>query len=314
MSYDKACITITFGDVAENNIGMEKIGKIAKKGFSIDELKETRSRFKKEGYQCELINLNKALPKNVQGEKAAILIVREGASYFCDIDSFLEEQISLEWDTKALFRGVVKNKRARYNLCFSETSQEPCYEKGKGRIVAFGNLPNLNKVRKGLGKIVGENAKGLNAEGNLYYDPTKTGIGFHGDAERKKVVAIRLGASIPLHYQWFHNCSPIGDRIELELHHGDLYIMSEKATGFDWKRRSQLTLRHAAGAEKYLKTKNSSIDLNRKVSVKPAFSRMKIAELKKYVEENEIEMPKKGSGSKGRLVKFDYISSITKSM
>ena len=40
-------------------------------------------------------------------------------------------------------------------------------------------------------------------EGNYYYDIKKCGIGFHGDAERRKVVGIRLGDSIPLHFQWF---------------------------------------------------------------------------------------------------------------
>lgn len=29
-------------------------------------------------------------------------------------------------------------------------------------------------------------------EGNYYYDINKTGIGFHGDSERKKVIAISL--------------------------------------------------------------------------------------------------------------------------
>ena len=31
--------------------------------------------------------------------------------------------------------------------------------------------------------------------------------------------------------------------------------MSEKAVGTDWKRSSILSIRHAAGCEKYLKTK-----------------------------------------------------------
>jgi len=38
-----------------------------------------------------------------------------------------------------------------------------------------------------------------------------------------------------------------------DLNHGDLYIMSEKTTGFDWKKRTLITLRHAAGCEKYIK-------------------------------------------------------------
>lgn len=60
---------------------------------------------------------------------------------------------------------------------------------------------------------------------------------------------------MPLHYQWFYQKLPIGKRVELSLDHGDLYIMSEYATGYNWKRRIIPTLRHAAGAEKYLKVK-----------------------------------------------------------
>ena len=91
----------------------------------------------------------------------------------------------------------------------------------------------------------------LAAEGNYYFDVTKCGIGFHGDSERKKVVGVRFGASMPLHYQWFQDGSPVGRRQIINLHCGDLYVMSEKATGHDWKRRSQLTLRHAAGCSKF---------------------------------------------------------------
>ena len=39
----------------------------------------------------------------------------------------------------------------------------------------------------------------------------------------------------------------------LRFNHGDIYIMSEKSVGTDWKRRASLQLVHAAGAEKYMK-------------------------------------------------------------
>ena len=41
------------------------------------------------------------------------------------------------------------------------------------------------------------------------------------------------------------------------LNSGDVYIMSDKAVGFDWKRSSLLTLRHAAGKDtcKYARMK-----------------------------------------------------------
>ena len=83
----------------------------------------------------------------------------------------------------------------------------------------------------------------------------QNGIGFHGDAERKVVIATRLGATIPLHYQWYTKSNPIGKRVELNINHGDIYVMSEKATGYDWKKSSLVTLRHAAGADKFLRKK-----------------------------------------------------------
>lgn len=54
-------------------------------------------------------------------------------------------------------------------------------------------------------------------------------------------------------YQWFLQSEPVGQKIEVMLHHSDLYIMSEYATGFNWKTRKSLTLRHAAGSAKYTK-------------------------------------------------------------
>jgi len=114
-------------------------------------------------------------------------------------------------------------------------------------------LPLLSNVRDKLVEIIGKPAKGLVAEGNYYYDINKCGIGFHGDAERKKVIGIRVGATLPLHYQWFKESKPISERVKLSLNHGDIYLMSEKAVGTDWKKKKIPTLRHAAGCEKFLK-------------------------------------------------------------
>jgi len=37
----------------------------------------------------------------------------------------------------------------------------------------------------------------------------------------------------------------------IELRGGDIYIMSEKAVGTDWKKKNVPTLRHSAGSPKY---------------------------------------------------------------
>ena len=54
-----------------------------------------------------------------------------------------------------------------------------------------------------------------------------------------------------MRWQWFKDGMPVGKPIGIHLNSGDVYIMSEKAVGADWKLKSKYTLRHAAGADKY---------------------------------------------------------------
>ena len=65
-------------------------------------------------------------------------------------------------------------------------------------------------------------------------------------------MAARFGASMPLVYKWFQYGAPISEPFVLNIRGGDLYIMSEKATGNDWKKRNIPTLRHAAGCSDYI--------------------------------------------------------------
>jgi len=184
-------------------------------------------------------------------EKTYIMIAKNGLSAICNPDDFFTEQSCLEKDTKALMYGRVVNKKARHNLCFDITAQEPNYENGHGRIIAFNEVPLLNALRLSLFSIVGEKANDLN-EGNYYYDITKCGIGMHGDSERRRVIGVRIGATLPLRFQWFYQCKPFGPSMDFNLDHGDQYIMSEKAVGTDWKLCNIPTLRHAAGCAKFL--------------------------------------------------------------
>lgn len=237
--------TITFGDQAENHAGMQKIGAAASEGFTLDDLLYAKESFAINGADSTLYEL---------GRGAYVLVAHKGLDALIrdyTSDDFYEEQRSLPKDTQAYMRGRVVNKHARHNLCFSDHDQEPDYANKKGRIVSFDHVPLLKHVRDVLPIIIGDKGKGLVAEGNYYYDITKCGIGFHGDTERRKVVGIRVGASLPLHYQWYYDGERVGERIIIPLHHGDVYIMSDKAVGWDWKRRKTYTLRHATGADKY---------------------------------------------------------------
>ena len=257
---EKIAICITAGEQSENHVGMQKNGTgLAEKGFSPDELQLCKETLAKRNIVSEYYSLNAFLGDEKDSiEEAGLLIIRNGVQTISNnpdyADEMLKEQLSFEWDKHYwdTRRKRVLNKLARYNLCYNSVGQEPDYENKKGRIISLENAPYLKKWRESLSVIFGKSAENLELEGNQYYDVKKCGIGFHGDGERKKVMACSLGASRPIHWQWYQNTEQIGTRAEFILNHGDMYIMSEKTTGYDWKKRSIKTLRHAAGV-KYVK-------------------------------------------------------------
>lgn len=252
--------TITFSERVENHAGMQTIGNMAPEGFTLQELKTFSNFCTSKGFTTEEVDLEKNLPDDLKNEqtKAMILIVRGGLKMLLDSDATLYEGFLKEVkathtivDKHAWMRGRVVNKIARYNLCYGNESQKADYEAKKGTIVAFKDVPFLQKVRTRLGEYLGNKGKDMLAELNYYYDVNKCGIGFHGDGERRLVIGLRIGSSMNLHYQWFNQGSPVGKREILMLNEGDLYIMSEKAAGTDWRKRKIPTLRHAAGASQY---------------------------------------------------------------
>ena len=277
-------ITITCGDVAENHVGNQQIGHLVPKGhgFNKGDLELAAEKFRKKGYVVELHDLNTGLDgvlvdgKPPRAEEASILIVRNGLEALIGkgkSNKFFKELVGLDWDKKFYDtrRKKVLNKHARHNLCFSKNSQEPEYLKGKGRIVAYSKVPRFEKIMKALPKYFGPKSKKLQAEGNKYFNKSKTGIGYHGDTERRKVVAWRLGegnygderSKMPIHWQWYIRSKPVGKNMKFDVFGGDIYAMSEKATGQDWKKKiypgskseSMPTLRHAAGSKKYTQIK-----------------------------------------------------------
>ena len=260
MSFKKRSITITFGDCAENHKGMQMIGKEADRGYTIQDLEHAKNKFEQSGAICELVDLNTFLPADKKAQKAAVLLIRKGVDVLLsngskdalekNSDSLFNDLVTLDWDTKAFMYGRVVNKHARYNLCFSENPQEPDYVSKKGRIIEYDRVPLLKQIREKLPTFL-DGADNLQGEGNFYYDVSKCGIGFHIDAERKKVVGVRLGASNPLHFQWYYNGETIGERCVLHPEHGDIYIMSEFAKGTQWRKKDSCLLRHAAGCDKY---------------------------------------------------------------
>jgi len=245
--------TVTFGDVAENHAGMQKIGTLAKNGYLPEQIVELYNKLLELGLECEIINLNEHLLAE-SDKTALVLVIRKGVQYILQTEDtaiIMEEHDKLPMDKKAFMRGRVVNKHARYNLCFSDEDQEPNYEIGNGRIVSYAHIPYTNIIREQISSWT-EDAP-LNGEANYYYDLNKCGIGYHGDSERRKVFAFRMGAPMPLYFQWYQYTDPIGENIKIELGDGDMYVMSEDAVGHDWNRKIIPTIRHATGCDKYTK-------------------------------------------------------------
>tara|TARA_B100001175_G_scaffold301367_1_gene294408 strand:- start:128 stop:1000 length:873 start_codon:yes stop_codon:yes gene_type:complete len=209
-------------------------------------------------------------------DQARVLILRDWAK---GADKEIYKEIGpIRWDAEYLdpnkyrteivdgkevkVRGKRMNKRARTNLCFvPDREQEPAVFEGKGTIYDLKKMKAMNEcverlreeIATGLIEIGSKTKVIINVvEGNRYYDLKKTGIGFHGDTERVVVICLSIGGfNYPMRWQWFKDGMPVGKPIDIFLNSGDVYIMSEKAVGADWKLKSKYTLRHAAGAEKY---------------------------------------------------------------
>ena len=273
-------IALTWGDAGENHVGMQVLGSLqpAGTGFTLADLHDIQKVSQDVGIETQLVDF---------GRGASVLVVRQLVREAA-VGAIRDELCACTWDAKYydVRRKVVLNKQARTNLMFQHGwSQEPDYEQGKGTVVDLDTLPSLcaaetavfSHMRRGLNITAGappaddasvaDDAPALGpahaaaaatawvpliCEGNRYFDAAKCGIGFHGDTERTRVICLSVGGSAyPMRWQWFHRNKAVGAAFDVELDSGDVYIMSEKAVGQDWKRSSLFTLRHAAGAAKY---------------------------------------------------------------
>ena len=259
---ENKAICITLGEQSENHVGMVKYGDgLCEKGYSVEELEKMKKKFEEKGCECEMIELNDLLVDEVCEEKGCVLVIRKCIDVLLGEGKnkeMLKELVDLKWDDKYwdVRRKKVLNKRARYNLCFGDETKESDMENKIGSVVGYEDVKLLSEMKKKMEEICGE--KKLECEGNLYYDAKKCGIGFHGDGERKKVIGISLCSEDvvrEINWIWYKRSKRISERYRLKLYCGDCYVMSEKSSGFDWKKRSLVTLRHGAGVEgsKYLK-------------------------------------------------------------
>lgn len=271
-------ITISFGNRAENSYSMNAIGESDHNGFEYKDLKRAANYIKNAyGFNYKLYDLRQCFKnsRNINELPKAHILVVKGifkaySKQFFKSLSKDKEKIknntinSVEWDKHEYSRYTknVCNLRARYKLCFSNlissAKREAKYEKKDGTIYKIDCFPIMNIiyliVKDILYSVFGEDVE-IHAEGNYYYDLSKTYIGMHRDRERSLTIGCRFGESFPMFFGWYKGSTLISDIFSLSnIENGDLYIMCNFACGNLVK--NQLYLKHGAGNRKYVLPKN----------------------------------------------------------
>lgn len=270
-------ITITFCETAEHHIGMERYSSESadphsKFGLNLDDLRLASSKYREDGCDVKIYNLEEVLRKNIPNlipskdeNLPCVMVVRGGVDamlkkYDLTSRDMYKEQCKVAWD-KQFYNpklGKIQNSKSRYNVCYSDKSHPPNIERRRGRNIAFSEVRCLNIIRNELPNYFGNKTKNLFAEGNNYYNTRDCGIPYHTDKERNLVIGCRFGAEMPLHFKWFEKGNDYKDieiqeaYIGLKLRHGDLYAMTSEATG-DESLEHNYILKHAAGNQNFMK-------------------------------------------------------------
>jgi len=261
-------VSLTYCDVGENEPGMEKLGQETSHRVTVDDLKAMKWQFenghidgKPKPGVADLYDLKAAMEGvdtgGVEVRDAAVLVMRGFTDHVLGEGVLAKMEHELEsmkqnglTDSKALMRGVVKNKNARHNNVMADFEQAPDHANGKGTVVPFHKYEALRKMRN-MAAMWMQQDHPLVAEQNRYFDVTTCGIGWHGDAERDVVWGLRVGdatAAMPLMFNAWHRGDRLGPKTVINLAPGDVYVMSNVAVGKDWHFSSRVTWRHAAGA------------------------------------------------------------------
>lgn len=187
--------------------------------------------------KSSIIDLNKILLQfdNRRTEIATILVIPNYVT-----NDLYQTLLSIDWDKKVLLRNKVVNRVGKYVISINNEAQEPNYEQGQYRVVSYNELEDLKVVKNNLEKIAKHH---LLCRGDYNYNHEKLKLKYQG-GKVNNMMCIHLGDPIQLSYKWFFSNKPVSESTGFTLNHGDLYIMSEKATGHDYKLKKNPILKH----------------------------------------------------------------------
>ena len=178
--------TVTLGDCAENEAGMQIIGNLAPNGVATAHLEQVRDQLQADGIQSRLVDLSQLLAGYVDAAmvpEAKVLVIHKGVNSLMHDNTFeasvLGELQAMPKDTTTKSYGKVMNKHARHNNTMGDLTQAPDIANGMGTVVNFAHYPRVNALRNTVTGLVNA-PHPLVGELNHYFDTSSCGIGFHG--------------------------------------------------------------------------------------------------------------------------------------
>lgn len=235
-------------------------GTMAEEGFSAERLRKICASLNAQGICARIVDLRadavaKGAPASTleRMDEAVVLVIRDGANALTNdpqmANKMLAEHQGLEYDTKTLMYNKVCDAISRRNLYFAEEARPSDIANGQNTVVAWPTVPANVQCLCALTELLGTTDV-TTAVANYYPNPRKCGIGWHGDAERRQTIMVRLGSGSntrPIHFMWCEKAKKIASPVTIPLQHGDVMVPCAKAVGTDYKRSSVPTVRHATG-------------------------------------------------------------------
>lgn len=235
-------------------------GVMAQEGFSANQLRRMCASLNAIGVCARIVDLRAdAESKGASAstlarmDEAVVLVIHDGANALTNdpqmANKMLREHQGLAYDTKTLMYNKVREARSRRNLYFADEARPSDMANGQNTVVAWSSVPANVQCLRALTERLGTTEVNT-AVANYYPDPRKCGIGWHGDAERRQTIMVRLGAGSntrPIHFMWCEDAKRIVSPVTIDLQHGDVLVPCAKAVGTDYKRKSVPTVRHATG-------------------------------------------------------------------
>jgi hypothetical protein len=165
-------------------------------------------------------------------------------------DAARDEVEAMPFATKTIGRGgKVCDAHTRHLAYIGPQAQDADPETGQQPVRTWGQLPASAAVRDYVNEVLGDTECQVGCA-LRYPNIFECGIGWHGDAERRKSIVVRVGnnsAKNPLFFMWFRHWDAISKPIPVHLEHGEVAVACEVAVGTDWKSSSIPTVRHATG-------------------------------------------------------------------